>query len=100
MAKQQQIQSKREAESAAAKKGGKGKPPEKKASGIGLPNVESKELLEELSKMRAVTPYGVASRFNVKLSVAKDILEELERRRVVQQVGGNSRIRIYSVVPA
>jgi len=58
------------------------------------------KFLGEVGKMSAITPYSLASQFNVKLSVAKDLLEELERRKLVTLVGGNARIRIYQPAAA
>ena len=79
----------------------KGKPSaEKKARGVDLPNLEDTRFLSELSKMGAITPYALASQFNVRISVAKDMLEELERKRLVTAVGGNARIRIYRMAAA
>ena len=73
---------------------------EKKTSGIGMPNLDDQKFVGELSKMGALTPYSIATQFNVRLSVAKDILEELERRRMVKSVGGNTRIRIFKLAAA
>lgn len=74
--------------------------PEKKTSGIGVPSFEDDKFVSELSKIGALTPYSIASQFNVRLSVARDILEELERRRMVKSVGGNARIKIYRLAAA
>jgi ribosomal protein S25 len=73
---------------------------EKKTSGIGLPNLEDAKFMGELTKIGALTPYSIASQFNVRLSVARDILEELERRRMVRSVGGNTRIKIFKLAAA
>ena len=73
---------------------------EKKTGAIDLPDLSSKEFLGELSKMKAVTPYGLASRFGLRFSVAKDVLEELEKRGTVQLVAGSSRLRIYKASTA
>lgn len=73
---------------------------EKKGSGITMPNIEDQKFVGELSKMGALTPYAIASQFNVRLSVARDILEELERRRMVKAVGGNTRIKIFKLAAA
>ena len=73
---------------------------EKKTAGIGLPNFEDAKFTGELSKMGALTPYAIASQFNVRISVARDILEELERRRMVKSVGGNARIKVYKLAAA
>jgi ribosomal protein S25 len=73
---------------------------EKKAAGIGVPDLGSDKMLGELSKIGALTPYSIATQFNIRLSVAKDILEELERRRLVTSVGGNTRIKIFKLAAA
>jgi ribosomal protein S25 len=73
---------------------------EKKTTGIGVPNFDNEKVLGELSKIGALTPYSIASQFNVRLSVARDILEELERRRLVTSVGGNTRIKIFKLAAA
>ena len=73
---------------------------EKKGSGIGMPNLDDQKFVGELSKMGALTPYAIATQFNVRLSVARDILEELERRRMVKSVGGNTRIKIFKLAAA
>ncbi len=79
----------------------KGKPStEKKLRGVDVPNIEDARFLSELSKMGAITPYALASQFNLRISVAKDMLEELERKRLVTAVGGNARIRIYRMAAA
>ena len=74
---------------------------EKKAiGGIALPNFDDPKFNGELSKLGALTPYAIATQFNVRLSVARDILEELERRRLVKPVGGNARIKVYKLAAA
>jgi ribosomal protein S25 len=73
---------------------------EKKTSGISLPNFDDPKFVGELSRMGALTPYSIASQFNVRLSVARDILEELERRRLVKSAGGSTRIKIYRLAAA
>jgi len=73
---------------------------EKKTAGIGVPNIDNEKIIGDLSKLGALTPYSIASQFNVRLSVARDILEELERRRLVTSVGGNTRIKIFKLAAA
>jgi len=73
---------------------------EKKTAGIGMPGFDNEKIVGELSKIGALTPYSIATQFNVRLSVARDILEELERRRLVTSVGGNSRIKIFKLAAA
>lgn len=80
-------QKRKEKEKAAAK--------EKKPAGILVPDVKGGKTLEELKKMRVLTPYAVASRFNIRISAAKDLLEQLEYNGLVQLVSGNHNIKIY-----
>jgi len=68
---------------------------EKKPTGIILPDVKSGKIVDELKKMRVLTPYTVASRFNIRISAAKDLLEQLEDNGTVQLVSGNHNIKIY-----
>jgi small subunit ribosomal protein S25e len=86
---------------ASSKKGAKGKTiAEKRARGLQAPDLNDPKFVGEVGKMSAITPYSLASQFNVKLSVAKDLLEELERRKLVTLIGGNARIRIYQPAAA
>jgi len=79
------------------KKGGKsgGLAPEKKAPGIITPDLRSEKIIGEIKKMKAVTPYAVASRFNLRLSVAKDMLDELAQKGVLEYVSAGKSLKIY-----
>ncbi len=63
-------------------------------------NASDPKFLAEVQKMGAITPFSMASQFNLRLSVAKDLLEDLEKKRLVRLVGGNARIRIYQPAAA
>jgi small subunit ribosomal protein S25e len=71
---------------------------EKKLAGIFVPDVKGEKVLEELKKMRVLTPYAVATRFNIRISAAKDFLEQLEENGLVQLVSGNHDIKIYRAI--
>jgi small subunit ribosomal protein S25e len=71
---------------------------EKKPSGIIPPNLKDEKIISELKKMRVLTPYSVASRFNVRVSAAKDFLEQLKEDGVIQLVSGNHDIKIYKAL--
>jgi ribosomal protein S25 len=82
-------------------KKGKGKTiVEKRPRGLQSPDLSDPKFLAEVQKMGAITPFSIASQFNLRLSVAKDLLEDLEKRRLVRLVGGNARIRIYQPAAA
>ena len=68
---------------------------EKKAPGIIPPDPRNEKIVGELKKMPVLTPYTVASRFNIRISAAKDFLEQLEENGVIQLVSGNHNIKIY-----
>lgn len=90
MRKGEEEKKKKEKEKAASK--------EKKPAGVLIPDVKTGKMLEELKKMRVLTPYAVASRFNIRISAAKDLLEQLENDGLVQMVAGNHDIKIYKAV--
>ena len=73
---------------------------EKRPRGLAAPDMSDPKFLGEVQKMGAITPFALATQFNLRLSVAKDLLEDLERRRLVRLVGGNARIRIYQPAAA
>jgi len=91
MRKGEEEKKKKEKEKVAAVK-------EKKPAGIMIPDIKGSKMLEELKKMRVLTPYAVASRFNLRISAAKDLLEQLESDGLVQLVSGNHNIKIYRAV--
>ena len=68
---------------------------EKKERSMRMPDINDEKFLSEVSKMTALTPYSLASQFNLKVSLAKDLLEELSKKHVVKSAGGNARVRIY-----
>ncbi len=70
-------------------------PREKKAAGIIPPDPKNEKIVGELKKMPVLTPYTVASRFNIRISAAKDFLRRLEENGVIQMVSGNHNIKIY-----
>jgi small subunit ribosomal protein S25e len=59
------------------------------------PDVKNEKIVGELKKMNVLTPYAVASRFNIRMSAAKDFLEQLEQNGMIQLVSGNHDIKIY-----
>jgi len=71
---------------------------EKKPSGVTPPDPKSQKIVGELKKIPVLTPYAVASRFNIRISAAKDFLEQLEEEGVIQLVSGNHSIKIYKAL--
>lgn len=95
----ERMQSKRDEEDKEKKKKDKAAlPKEKKPSGITIPNPNNDKIIGEIRKMNVLTPYSVASRFNIRISTAKDFLEQLEENGAVQLVSGSHNIKIYKPV--
>jgi small subunit ribosomal protein S25e len=59
------------------------------------PGSKDKKVRKELESMKVLTPYTVASRLNLRLSVAKDLLEDLHREGIITYVSGGRNIKIY-----
>jgi len=68
---------------------------EKKAPAVVMPDPKSEKIIEEVKKLKVLTPNTVASRFNLRLSIAKDFLEELEKKGAIQLVSRSRNVRIY-----
>jgi small subunit ribosomal protein S25e len=79
------------------KKDKKGGPPKEKRTTIGViaPDAKNDKIVAEVKKMPVLTPYAVATRFNVRISAAKEFLEALEQNGSVQLVSGSHSIKIY-----
>ncbi len=71
---------------------------EKKGIGIDPPDPKSEKIINELKKMKALTPYAIATRFDLRLSIAKDFLEELEKLGVVEYVSGSKNLKLYKTI--
>ncbi|MEM3692482.1 MAG: 30S ribosomal protein S25e [Candidatus Bathyarchaeia archaeon] len=94
MMKSQVIETKKE-EKGKKKEVKPSKTSEKGEGAIQNLDIESKEFLEEIKKMGAITPYAIASKFGVRISTAKEVLRRLNSRGILQSIGGNNRIRIF-----
>lgn len=68
---------------------------DKRSTRIIAPEINDENVIKELKRMKVLTPYTVASRFDLILSVAKDFLEELHQRGIITYVSGGRNIKIY-----
>ena len=55
-------------------------PPTEKKSipGITLPSIKSDKVKDAIKKMKVITPYAVATKFDVRISIARILLKDLE----------------------
>ncbi len=77
------------------KKDKAGAPKEKRASAVVPPDAKNDKILAEIKKMHVLTPFAVATRYNIRISAAKDFLRELEQNGAIQLVSGSHNIKIY-----
>ena len=82
------------------KKEKSGLPKERRTIGVVPPDAKNEKIINEVKKMNVLTPYAVASRFNIRISAAKDFLEQLEQNGAVQLVSGSHKIKIYKPAAA
>ena len=82
------------------KKEKKGAHKEKKIIGILPPSVKNKKNINEIKKMKVLTPFAVSTKFNIRISAAKDFLEQLEQIGAVELISGNHTIKIYKPIEA
>jgi len=75
-------------------------PKERRAISVIPPDAKNEKIVSEIKKMNVLTPYAVASRFNIRISAAKDFLEQLEQNGAVQLVSGSHNIKVYKPVTA
>jgi len=73
---------------------------ERKPPSVIMPNPRDERILKEIQKMKVLTPYTVASKFNLRLSIAKDFLEELHRQGVITFVSSGRHLKIYKPAAA
>ena len=69
---------------------------EKRTSNVLMPEIKD-DLIDEIKKMKVVTPFAVASKFDLRISVAKDLLEELERKKIIELVSRSRKTKVYKV---
>lgn len=93
MEKQQASQD--EAKAQDKKKEKAGPPKERKASSIVAPDAKNDKVIAEIKKMGVLTPYAVATKYNIRISTAKDFLGQLQTNGAIQLVSGSHNIKIY-----
>lgn len=79
------------------KKDKKAGPPKERKTTINVipPDSKNDKIVAEIKKMLVLTPYNVATKYNVRISAAKQFLTQLEQVGAVQLVSGNHNIKVY-----
>ncbi len=88
----------RKKEKVEAKEKGKGKGKfEKTIGALDIPEMSSEELMEQLGKMKAITPTGLAIHYSLKVSTAKKLLEELREQKVITLASRSHNLKVYAI---
>jgi len=56
---------------------------QKTIGALDIPEMTREELMEQLGKMKAITPTGLAIHYNLKVSTSKKLLRELLDQKVI-----------------
>ena len=72
-------------------------PREKIIGSVDMPDINSNEVMGAIKGMKAITATGVATRFNLKISVAKRMLNMLEEKGTVTMVTRSSNLKVYQM---
>ncbi|MCD6529933.1 40S ribosomal protein S25 [Candidatus Bathyarchaeota archaeon] len=68
---------------------------EKKILDITPPDIKDEKVLNEIKRMKVITPFSIASKYEVRMSIAKQFLENLHRKGIIELVSKNGDLRIY-----
>ena len=71
---------------------------QKTIGALDIPEMSSEELMEQLGKMKAITPTGLAIHYNLKVSTAKKLLEDLREQKVVTLASRSHNLKVYALV--
>jgi ribosomal protein S25 len=71
---------------------------QKTIGSLDIPEMSSEELMEQLGKMKAITPTGLAIHYNLKVSTAKKLLAELKEQKVITLASRSHNLKIYTLV--
>lgn len=94
--KQMEKQSRKQARQRRSGSGDSMAPRDKKAAGIVPPDIKDPKVIEEVKRIKVLTPYAVASRFNIRLSTARNFLKQLEEKGVIRFVSRSRNVMIYT----
>ncbi len=64
---------------------------------LDIEDIDSEDLMEQLKKMKAVTPTGLAIHYSLKVSMAKKLLDQLQKDTVVEMVSRSHNLKVYAL---
>jgi ribosomal protein S25 len=70
---------------------------EKTIGSLDIPEMSNEELMEQLKRMKAITPTGLATQMKIKVSTAKKLLKELEEQKVLSLASRSHNLKVYAL---
>jgi ribosomal protein S25 len=64
---------------------------------LDIPEMTTEELMEQLGKMKAITPTGLAIHYNLKVSTSKKLLRELLDQKVITLASRSHNLKVYTL---
>lgn len=92
--KQIEKQQRRKAKGEETKEKGRFK---KTIGALDIPEMTTEELMEQLGKMKAITPTGLAIHYNLKVSTSKKLLKELMEQKVITLASSSHNLKVYTL---
>ena len=65
---------------------------------LDIPDMTSEELMEQLEKMKAITPTGLAVHYNLKVSTSKKLIKELLDKKVIALASRSHNLKVYTLL--
>jgi len=70
---------------------------QKTIGALDIPEMTTDELMEQLGKMKAITPTGLAIHYNLKVSTSKKLLKELVEQKVITLASRSHNLKVYTL---
>ncbi len=72
-------------------------PREKIIGSVEIPDLNNKEVMGAIKGMKAITATSIATKFNLKISVAKRMLDMMEEKGTIKMVARSSNLKVYAM---
>jgi ribosomal protein S25 len=70
---------------------------QKTIGALDIPEMTTDELMEQLGKMKAITPTGLAIHYNLKVSTSKKLLKELVEQKMITLASRSHNLKVYTL---
>ena len=70
---------------------------QKTIGSLDIPEMTTEELMEQLGKMKAITPTGLAIHYNMKVSTSKKLIKELMEQKVLTLASKSHNLKVYTL---